>query len=99
MDPDYLHERVTEIYGTNITLRSQSPFGCFIAVDARVFRRLIFREANRPNLLVEQTVYSSRGEILNEWLPQSAKDGRARLRTELLFREPELGDAEEVLAG
>ncbi|KAG2333141.1 hypothetical protein Bca4012_017219 [Brassica carinata] len=98
MDPGYLHERAIEIYGTKIDPNRPNPLGCYIGVDARLFRRLIYREPNHPELLVEQVVYGRRRrEILNRHLPHRAKHGPAELGEEIILNAPHLGHPENVL--
>ncbi|KAF8116884.1 hypothetical protein N665_0014s0144 [Sinapis alba] len=99
MDHDDDIERVTEIHGVNFIKKNDLPNRnlCYLKVEAKLFSRLIYREPNHPDVLVEQTIHGGRREILNRGLPQRARNSRAELREEILLNEPDLGNPGNVL--
>lgn len=56
-----------------------------IGVEEKLFIRMIYREPNHPEVLVEQTIYGDWRGTLNRYLPQRVKNSRATLHEEIIL--------------
>ncbi|RID69234.1 hypothetical protein BRARA_C01335 [Brassica rapa] len=99
MDADDEIVKVTEIHGTNFIRKDDlsNQNLCYLNVGAKLFTRMIYREPNRPDVLVEQTIYGGTRRILNTCLPENSRNSRLAFREQIILHEPDLGNPGNAL--
>lgn len=99
MDADDEIVKVAEIQGTNFIRKDDlsNQNLCYLNVGAKLFTRMIYREPNRPDVLVEQTIYGGTRRILNTCLPENSRNSRLAFREQIILHEPHLGNPGNAL--